>query len=231
MAIPKWSRRTGLVALSSAGACTLFLGYLVVSGAMETGTSAWAIVLVIAIALIAAATALITKEGLPWGRRWHAWLQPLPIAYIYIAIFAAFGLAGGVLSQIKPAPEKGPSGVEEGIDRILAEVRPRPAATPRILLKLPGIWGEPGCAVTYRFQVRGQALLVDSVRYPPGTAAHHLVATIERAAGDVVNVTGEQPEPARGKAAVFTYITNGVTERLTWDDRVSPVPLTLDRCG
>jgi len=200
---------------------------------METGTSAWAIVLVIAIALIAAATALITKEGVPWDGRWSDWLQPRPIAYVYIAIFAAFGIAGGVLSQIDSGSEPGrdSSEVREGIDRILAEVRPRSVPPARILLKLPGVWGETGCAVTYRFQLRDRALLVDSIRHPPATTAHHLVATITSAEGDVMNVTAEQPETARGKAAVFTYNTNGATERLMWDDRVRPVPMELDRCG
>lgn len=107
-------------------------------------------------------------------------------------------------------------------------VTPQPA---RVRLKLPGLWGETGCGVTYRFTLRDDALVVDSVRQPAGSNPYHLIATVTRSEGDIMEVRGERPEAARGRAATFTYASNGVIEHLTWNDQSGPVPLELDRCG
>jgi hypothetical protein len=184
--------------------------------------------------VLASLSALLATEGAPVGaRRWMTWLQPRPIAFLFGAIFVGFGTMTDALALFEPRPatESEPGAIEKGVNQILTAVGPEPSAVPRIRLKLPGVWGEPGCAVTYRFRISDRALLVDSLRHPAGTAPHHLIATIVRVDSDLMDVFGEQPEEARGKAATFTYFTNGRTERLTWDDQTSIVPLELDRCG
>lgn len=234
MAIPKWSRRKGWLALTVAAACALSLVFLILSSAVETGKGLWAAFFVLIIGGIGAIAGLFATEGAPLdARHWTAWLQPRPISFLFLAIFGSAGFMLDVLSIFEPRPavESQPGAIEQGVNEIRVAVAPKATELPRIRLKLSGIWGEPGCAVTYRFAIRERALIVDSVRRPAGTPPHHLVATIVREHGDVMNITGEEPATARGKATTFTYVTNGVIERLTWDDETTPVPLELDRCG
>lgn len=238
MASLKWSRRTGWAALAVAAACAVALATLMATIAVRSGMSALVVLLLLAFGAVASFIGLFANQGAPWKEgRWSAWLQPRPIALIFLAAFAGLGMMGNVqslLASLWSRPdvmESAPGAIEKGVRQILTEVAPAPAAPPRIRLKLPGVWGEPGCAVTYRFRIEERALLVDAERRPRGAAPYRLVASITGAEGDALNVTGEAPETARGKAATFTYATNGVTERLTWDDQVGPVPLELDRCG
>lgn len=238
MASLKWSRRTGWVALALAAACAVALATLMATLAIRSGLGALAVLLLLAFGAIASFIALFANAGAPWKKRgWSAWLQPRPIAFIFLAMFAGLGMMGNVQSLLESlwsrpgVSESAPGAIEKGVKQILTKVAPPPAAPPRIRLKLPGVWGEPGCRVTYRFAIRDQALLVDAERRPDGAPPYRLVATITASEGDAINVTGEQPASARGKAATFTYWTNGATERLTWDDQVSPAPLELDRCG
>lgn len=222
-----------MTALAVAAGCALALAFLVGSTALDKDAGPWAKAFLFLLGVIAVLAALFASSDAPVGaRRWTAWLKARPIALIFVAIFAAFGVMTDALSLLAPRPavESAPGAIEAGINEIRKAVRPKAAEPPRIRLKLPGVWGEPGCAVTYRFAIRDRALIVDSVRRPAGAPPHHLVATIIGAGGDVMNVAGEEPAAARGTAATFTYATNGVTERLMWDDQVRPVPLELDRC-
>ena len=234
MAKLKLSRRSALTALAVAAACALILAFLVGSTALDKDAGPWAKAFLFLLGVIAVLAALFASSDAPVdARRWTAWLKPQPIALLFMAIFAAFGTMTDALSLFAPRPavESEPGAIEKGVKEIRAAVIPRPVATPRVRLKLPGTWGEPGCAVTYRFRIRDGALIVDALRRPPGAPPYRLVATIVGADRDVLHAVGEQPEAARGRAATFTYVMNGVTERLTWDDQSGPVPLELDRCG
>lgn len=224
MASPKWwSRRKGWIAFAAAGACALILAALVVLRAIGAGSGPWAVLSLLAVGIVTFVTTLLVTEGAPWqSEQWTDWLEVQPISFIFLAIFAAIGAMLVVLDLI--------GSDEFNTKQVVIERPPKSGPPPRIRLKLPGIWGEQGCAVTYRFQIRERAVIVDSVLRPAGRQPHHLVATIISAEGDVMNVAGEQPEIARGKAATFTYVWNGATEQLIWDDQVGQVRLELDRC-
>ena len=89
-----------------------------------------------------------------------------------------------------------------------------------------GKWpGSPDASTTFP-----QALVVDYVRRPPGAKPHRLVATIISAQGESLEARAESPPEARGLSITFTRRSNGVSERLIWQDHASPVPLELDRC-
>lgn len=229
----RWSRKSGWIALGVAAGCALALSYLSAATAIETGKGPWVAALVFGLGLAAAAAALFADNAAPVpSRHWTAWLKPRPIAILFLAVFAGFGAMTNALTlfQPRPAVESSPGAIENGVGQILAEVKP-PRITPRIRQKLPGIWGETGCRVTYRFDVREKAVTVVSLRRPSGTNPYRLVASIVSESGDELNVTGEEPEAARGMSATFTYRSNSVVERLTWNDRAGSVPLELDRCG
>lgn len=190
--------------------------------------------------LIILATALVVvRQSFATGFGW---------AGVPVVCIATVVIAFGTYKAIAPVPEaESPTerlsrrlwviggvtfaavSVLAGIFSTLGQLSPPVQA--RILERIPGRWGESDCAITFRFTVRDNALIVDSDRRPPSQPPYRLIATIVRAQGDVMEVRGEAPAAANGKAATFTYSTNGVSEQLMWNDRVSSVPSQYRRCG
>jgi hypothetical protein len=239
LAILRWKRWKGWVAVGVVTLCALALLFLIGSTALDKGTAAWAKAFLFFVGAIAVAATLAASDGVPWkSRAISSWLAPKPIALAFVAVFAAFGTMTDALSLFEPRPavESRPGEIERNVKALREDVKglaPKPEAKARIWAALPGVWGEPGCdAVTYRFAVKEQALTVDGLKRPPGAPAYRLVATILTAKGDQMEVRGEQPAEARGAAASFSYTTNGATERLIWHDHLAgAVPVELDRCG
>jgi len=206
--------------------------WLIFDTVFEKRSSPLAIPFLALIAIGAVIATLITGRDTPVrGMPLSSWLEPKAIASVFLAIVAGFSAVSLGLTVIEPrsAVESRPLAIESKVDTLLKRT---PTAPPpaRIREKIGGLWGEPGCAVTYRFTLRDKALIVDGERRPAGEAPWTLVATVTSAEGDVVNVVGEQPARAKGSAAAFTYVTNGVTERLVWDDQGDEVPVELERC-
>lgn len=213
---------------------------LISTTALDKNTGAWAKAFLFLIGALAAVATLVAGNEAAWkAKRRTAWLQPRPLSGIFLAIFVAFGAMTDALSLFEPRPavESEPGAVEGSVNQIkgdvrqiLAKVAPSASVRARIARRLPGLWGEPGCTVTYRFAIRDRALIVETERRAPGAPPYRLVATITALQGDVLEARGEEPAAARGSAATFTYVTNGSTERLSWDDQINPVRLELDRC-
>lgn len=225
MANLRWSRQSGWIALSVTLLCGLTIAYLIFSNAAEK-ESGWLVVLLFAtIGAVALGTNMIVSGDPTNGaRHWSAWLQPKPIALI----FASLVYGGSVLASMLPLLDPEPAtkkDIDEAVDKILA---PKPALPPRIIAKLPRTWGEPGCKWTYQFSIKGKALIVDRIN-PANAPRMRSVGTIIKSEGDVMNTTTDVPES--GTSVTFTYITNGVTESLIWDDNSKPVALELVKCG
>lgn len=95
-----------------------------------------------------------------------------------------------------------------------------------LLSRIEGTWGEPGCAVSFRFSFDRQALLIESVRQPAGAAPYRAVSTVVSVSGNQMETRGED-----FRAAILSYWTNGVVEQLTWDDGRDTPPSKLRRCS
>lgn len=138
------------------------------------------------------------------------------------------------VSQALPLFEPGPL-TKADVEAVLKENFPetkRTGSDARIVARLSGLWGEPGCKVAYLFTlVSPNALVIDWVRRPIGQAPWKATATLVRAEGDVAETRGETPTDQKGIAATFTYQTNGVNEHLIWDYHSDDPPLKLDRCA
>lgn len=109
-----------------------------------------------------------------------------------------------------------------GLLPMLEHFIPRPQ--PRILSKLPGLWGPEGCGVVFRFRIRDSALIITQERRRPGDPPYYAIATITNMDGDMLQTVGEEPLESAGHSSTFTYFTNGVTERLSWNDRLHAIP-------
>jgi hypothetical protein len=115
-----------------------------------------------------------------------------------------------------------------GMVTILSEPPP-PTLLARILEKMPGRWGERGCQVSMRFEIEGPALRIVLDRPPAGTNLGPISATIVSAVGDELESRATYPDGAR--SATFNYLTDGVTERLVWQDwSERRAPTTFYRC-
>ncbi|MFL6844032.1 MAG: hypothetical protein ACJ8ER_04035 [Allosphingosinicella sp.] len=226
------SRRWGLAALAVAFVCAAAFLLLVLSTAIETRKGLLAGAFILGAGILSAGSAIIASNEAPaFGRHWTAWLKPRPIGLCFLAIFAGLGAMTDLLSLFEPRPaiesapgaiEKGIGRIEKGLDRVGGgEEQPARA-------RLPGIWGEAGCSVTYRFAIREQAILVRTLRRPPGKPYWSTVYTI--VASPRTDTIEAREETPAAPAYTFTYETNGVTERLRWHDRRRPVPLDLERC-
>jgi hypothetical protein len=208
------------------------LVYLATASAMDADKGAWGVGLVLGVGVLTFAATLVITDWVPPGSaHWADWLQRRPLAAVLVALAGALGAVTAALALIQPrAPtESRPGAIEKAVDDIKAAVTPA-KGRPRVQRAIEGLWGEVGCAVVYRMDVRENALVVEAVRRPPGAGAYRLVATIVRSDGDVMHIVGDEPDVARGMAATFTYRTTGATERLMWHDRVRSVPLELERC-
>jgi hypothetical protein len=106
---------------------------------------------------------------------------------------------------------------------------PHPTA---IAQHIAGTWGEGDCATaSYRFQRVQNALIVESGKRPAGAQPYRFEGTIINESDTAMDVRGEKPESAKGLAATFHYESNGTTERLHWQDRVSGgTDVELNRC-
>jgi hypothetical protein len=221
----RWTRRTGWIALSITLLSGLIIAYLIFSNAAEK-ESGWLVVLLFgAIGGVALATNIIVSGDPTNGaRHWSAWLQPKPIALIFASLVYGGSLLASMLPLLDPEPAT-KRDIDEAVGKILA---PKNVAQPRIVKKLRGLWGEPGCKWTYWFTIKEEAVIVDRIN-PAGAPRMRSVGTIIKSEGDVMNMTTEVPES--GTTVTFTYTTNGITERLIWDDNSKPVPLELVKCG
>lgn len=235
----RWSDWKGWVAVGVVAICTFGLLYLVSTTALDKGTALWAKAFLFFIGVSGIAAVLISSDGIPWSSRSVSdWIAPKTISLIFVAIYAAFGTMTDALGLFEPRPavESRPGIIESNVRAIRDDVRklaPGTGSQARIWKALPGLWGEPGCAaVTYRFAINDQAVIVTSDKRPAETEPYRMVATILSAKADNMQIRGETPESARGKAASFAYSTNGAVERLIWQDHVAnSVPIELDRCA
>lgn len=213
-----------LVAVSAAA-----FTWLALSTVIDKQASLWGQIFLVVVGLAGCIATLVVGKNTPErGMPLKAWLAPKPVAGLFLAVVAGFGTMSMTLPLFEPrlVVESKAGAIESKIDRLL----PQTGDASRGARKIGGLWGEAGCAVTYRFALKEEALVIDAERRPAGAAPWRLIATVTGAEGDVINAVGETPAEARGKAVTFTYVSNGAVERLTWDDQSGSVPLELDRC-
>ena len=93
---------------------------------------------------------------------------------------------------------------------------------------------EAGSGLLGNFTINGvpveQRLIPGGGSASGAGARFHVDVAYRSVQTDTLNVVGESPADAKGEAVAFTYVTNGVIERLVWDDQGGEVPLELDRC-
>jgi hypothetical protein len=228
---PQW---VSLALIAVTLICAAVLGWLVYETSLDKDTQLWGKAFLFLIGLLTAlATVAVSWEPTRCSAI-RRMMSPFGAGLVLMAVFGAFGTMTSALSLFEPraATQEDTDAIGRvvaGTDRTVRELalllKQRFPDDPPILEQIAGRWGEqePACALVWDISVRKvgdhAALIAEIVERPPAVEPFRLVAEITGARGDTLYTTGEEPEQARGKAAVFTY--NGATRRLVWDDKQS----------
>ncbi|MEN0652783.1 MULTISPECIES: hypothetical protein [Hyphobacterium] len=180
--------------------------------------------------LVAALLARTTVEGILKRRGWSNGAAVTNLSQAMLA-----GLLAG-WSAFVVIPEGATARVEnalrnlaQGQEDILARL-PQLPETARIVERIPGYWGEPGCRIVWRFTLLENTLTAEIVETLPGLPPYRMLASVTAAQDHRLDVTGEEPIEARGMAATFTLDESGSIPRLSWMDRSRAAPLLLEPC-
>ncbi len=198
------------------------------------------ILLVVAIFIVAS---LAITEIIPWrSQSLRDWQRPKVLGSFIGLIMGALGLAAGLTPIFSPKQATEQSVLElqrdtQATGQAVNEVQQRleEAGVTRgtqslVERHINGIWGEPGCQVTYelaldrglltiasRQSVAGQPPLKMELQAEPGTGARLVTSVVS-------------PPPQRGDAHEFVYQQAGTREFLTWVIKRREISLQLDRC-
>lgn len=226
----KWSKPVGWACIILISTASVFLTYLVIADAVKKDAGVF-VAIFLALLLLAwvGSELFLTKD-----RRYKTYLSSL-ITPWGVSKFGLVVIGGPLaISQALPLFDPGPltkTDVETAVVKGLEKQAKGQISTARILSKIEGLWGEPGCKVAYRFSLAGQTgLAIDWERRPAQEKPWRATATIILANGDVIESRGETPIEEKGQAATFTYQTNGLNEKLVWDYQSGETPLELDKC-
>lgn len=218
-----------LVCLLVIAACSAILVYNVLDDALSKD-GGWVVGGFIALLLV---IWFLVEWGMSaptdGARDWRSWLVPGRV-YRFAAVAIAPPLA---ISAALPLFDPGPI-TEEGVSKAVAETldRREKVAHEKLLAAIPGLWGEDGCAVAYRFSVaESKAIVIDWERRPPGRPAWRATGAIVAVRGNRIETRGEMPASERGKAAAFEYVSNGAIEKLGWKDESRGLTMELVRCA
>lgn len=162
-------------------------------------------------------------------RGWRSFLQP-----VRVARFAAVAIGTPLaISQALPLFEPGPI-TEAGVRKAVGETldQREEVSRAKLLAAIPGLWGEDGCRLAYRFSVvKPVGIVIDWERRPAGAPAWRAAGAIVAVRGNRIETRGELPASERGKAASFEYVSNGAIEKLGWKDESRGLTMELVRCA
>ncbi len=225
----KLSRRTAIFCLTIIGVISGVLIWNVLAAAFAKNSGWIAGGFILSLLAVALLIEWMRAEELHDGKHWTALLRPGKLAYIgFVAIFTPLGV-----SQVLPLFDPGPLTSKDVRAAVSQELGNRDQLAQKAVLGLiPGLWGEVGCKSAYRFRVTPpRALEIIWERRPSNREVWRATATITALHDDRIETRGETPQDERGKAASFTYRTNGMDEQLTWTDEGRDLSMELVRCS
>lgn len=153
-------------------------------------------------------------------------LKPKGAMIVVAAIFVGAGTMTNMLGMFEPrAPTtRDTDAISQQVDEVAQLLERRFPENPPILDAINGRWGEQDtCALVWDIEIvqKGEqvALAADLVVRPVGVDNFRLLAAVSNAKDYRLDVIGEEPSQARGRAASFEL--NPATGRLMWDDKSS----------
>lgn len=211
----------------------------------------WPRVMVLVLFFVSLFASLGATEVLPIGsRKIEDWLKLKVLGASVLTVIAAISFVVGLIPLFDPpaATEQTARAildvatktqedaeatreVTEGISAALTEAG-LVARDRQVLAGLVGgVWGEPGCEVTFRLELTSDELSMRSINAPDGVPPLNSIGEIDAIRGSTVKTTTRFPIEYRGNSVEFTYVSSGTLETLIWNDRSRDHSVTLDRCN
>lgn len=186
-------------------------------------------VLILLVTAISVVASLAITKIIPWrSRSLREWSRPDVLGSFVGLIMGALGLAVGLTQVFNP-----PAATEKTV----AELRKRledagiaRGATSLVETHIAGIWGEPGCAVTYDLALDKGLLTVQSLKSASGQHPLKMEFQAEPGMGGRLVTSVVMPLEQRGDQHEFLYEQAGTREFLTWVIKKREISLKLDRC-
>jgi hypothetical protein len=228
--------RLSKLGLVVALACAAALGFMIFNTAFSKGAGITGKVVLALVGIGATLATLLANPAFTFRpASYKALMTRSNIAGLILALWFGINAMTGVLGLLSPSGvvESKPLKIEKDVGDVKKMIDQRLPAQPTrapVLDQLPGSWGEAGCAVTWRMSIEGNAMTAELTRRPAGVGPYKLVASIVKAEGMTLAVSGESPDSAKGMAANFGLDTSGATPKLSWADRARDVPLVLMPC-
>jgi hypothetical protein len=184
------------------------------------------ILLVVAIFVVAS---LAITEIIPWhSRSLRDWQRPKVLGSFVVLIMGSLGLAAGLTPIFNP-----PAATEKTVEEVrkrLEEAGVTRGATSLVERHINGIWGEPGCLVTYEVALDKGLLSVESRKSVAGQSPLKMELQAEPGMGSRLVTSVVFPLNERGDQHEFRYQQAGAREFLTWLIKKREISLQLDRC-
>lgn len=210
-------------------ACALIFIVLALRGVPtdEFGYAPHVLILLV-VAIFVTASLAITKI-IPWGSRsLRDWQRPQVLGSFVGLIMGAVGLAAGLTPLFNP-----PAATEKTLAEVRDDLKNAGITKGNASLverHIAGLWGEPGCQVSYDFALDNGLLTVASRRSVSGQSPLNLELKAEPGAGARLVASVLLPLQERGDQHEFLYEQAGARDFLTWVIRKREISLKLDRC-
>ncbi len=236
-----WGRRfgtmprplTGFLLLGASSVCVIVFCWLVTDAVLEQRKPLVGVLYLPLIGLLSLGAALVVGWK-PGSQSWRTHLvSPQGAATVTLAFIQLVAAVTSVLGLFEPrapttddtdAIKRDTVVTRAEVSNLARTLNARFPADPPIFHEIVGRWGEQDtCALVWNITIvqhgNSAALEAQLIVRPTGVEPFRLLADITDAEAYRLEVTGEEPASARGRAAVFTL--NPATKRLVWDDKSS----------
>ncbi len=187
------------------------------------------VLILLMLAIVVTASLAVTKI-IPWrSLSFLEWQQPQVLGSFVGLIFGSLGLVVGLATVFNP-----PGATEKTVEEIRDALEKGGIAKGQSSLvekNIAGVWGEPGCQVTYQIRLDLGLLKIDSQKSALGQRP--LVMELAAESGQARRLVASVIEPVgeRGDQHEFVYERHGTREFLTWIIKKREISLKLDRCS
>jgi hypothetical protein len=186
------------------------------------------LLILLAVAIFVVASLAIT-EIIPWrSRSLRDWQRPKVMGSFVGLVMGAVGLAAGLTPLFNP-----PAATEKTVEDVrqrLEDAGITRGEASLIERNIVGMWGEPGCKVTYEMALDIGLLTIVSRKSVPGQSPLRLELQAEPGTGGRMVASVLMPLSERGDLHEFRYQQTGTREFLTWVIKKREISLQLDRC-
>jgi hypothetical protein len=209
--------------------CTTILAAIALQAIPTDGFGYAPHLLILLVVAIFVTASLAITEIFPWGSRsLRDWQRPKVLGSFAGLMIGALGLAAGLTQIFNP-----PAATEKSLDEVrkrLDEGGITRGGASLVEQHINGLWGEPGCQVTYEMGLGKGLLTIVSRRSVVGQAPLHLELQAEPGIGSRLVTSVVMPLTERGDQHEFLYRRAGEREFLTWVIKKREIALQLDRC-